>query len=66
MRAAWMAGEALSRTGEYISSMSLIPSDHGKFHIDIDDELVAAHEHLPDVHKFPDLQDLMKAILDRA
>ncbi len=61
-----MAGEALSRTGEHIASMTLIPSDHGKFHIYINDELIAAHEHLPDVHKFPDLQDLMKAILERA
>ena len=34
-----MAGEALSRTGEHIASMTLIPSDHGKFHIYINDEL---------------------------
>ena len=61
-----MAGEALSRSGEHIESFSLIPSDHGKFHIYIDSELVASHQHLPDAHLFPDLQEMMKAILERA
>ena len=60
-----MAGEALSREGEHIEYFKLVPSDHGKFHISIDGELIAAHQHLPDAHLFPDLQDLMKAIADR-
>ncbi len=60
-----MAGEALSRKGSEIQSFKLIPSDHGKFHISINDELVAFHEHRPDAHLFPDLQDLMKAINER-
>jgi hypothetical protein len=28
----------------------------------IDGELVASHQHLPDAHLFPDLQDLMEAL----
>ena len=65
MRAAWMAGEALSRAGDHIGSVKLIPSEHGKFHISIDGMLVAWHRHEPDAHIFPDLQNLMKAVNDR-
>ena len=57
-----MAGDVLTRVGPHIESFTLVPSDHGKFHIRIDGELVAAHEHLPDAHVFPDLQDVMTAI----
>ncbi len=60
-----MAGEALSRTGEHIEAFKLTPSSHGKFHIYINGDLVASHQHLPDAHLFPDLQDMMKAIFDR-
>lgn len=60
-----MAGEALNRVGENIESFSLIPSEHGKFHISIDDNLVAWHRHEPDAHIFPDLQDMMAAIEER-
>ena len=60
-----MAGEALSRAGEKIESFKLVPSEHGKFHITIDSELVAWHRHEPDAHIFPDLQNLMKAIDER-
>jgi predicted Rdx family selenoprotein len=60
-----MAGEALSRSGEYIADFTLVPSTHGMFHIYVDDELVASHQHLPDAHLFPDLQDMMAAILAR-
>jgi len=60
-----MAGDALSRVGKHIESFTLVPSDHGKFHIWIDGELVAAHQHLPDDHIFPDLQDLMQALNER-
>ena len=60
-----MAGEALSRTGEYISEFNLIPSVHGMFHIYVNGELVASHQHLPDAHIFPDLEDMMAAILSR-
>ena len=60
-----MAGDALSRVGTHIESFTLVPSDHGKFHIRIDGELVAAHPHLPDDHIFPDLQDLMQALNER-
>ena len=60
-----MAGEALNRAGDHIESFKLVPSEHGKFHISIDGELVAEHRHEPDVHIFPDLQDMMKAINER-
>ena len=60
-----MAGEALNRVGEHIESFVLIPSEHGKFHISIDGDLVAWHRHEPDAHIFPDLQDMMAAINDR-
>jgi predicted Rdx family selenoprotein len=60
-----MAGEALNRSGDQIESFRLIPSDHGKFHIRINGELVAWHRHEPDAHIFPDLQDMMKAIKER-
>jgi predicted Rdx family selenoprotein len=57
-----MAGEALNRVGESIESFKLVPSEHGKFHVSIDGELVAWHRHEPDAHIFPDLQDMMKEI----
>jgi predicted Rdx family selenoprotein len=60
-----MAGEALSRNGDSIAEFNLIPSTHGLFHIYVDDELVASHQHLPDAHLFPDLQEMMAAILAR-
>ncbi len=60
-----MAGEALNRAGERIESFRLIPSEHGKFHISIDGDLVAWHRHEPDAHIFPDLQDMMAAIKER-
>ena len=60
-----MAGEALNRAGEHIESFRLIPSEHGKFHISIDGDLVAWHRHEPDAHIFPDLQDMMAAIDER-
>ncbi len=60
-----MAGEALNRAGERIESFRLIPSEHGKFHISIDGDLVAWHRHESDAHIFPDLQDMMAAIDER-
>jgi predicted Rdx family selenoprotein len=57
-----MAGEALNRVGESIESFKLVPSEHGKFHVSIDGDLVAWHRHEPDAHIFPDLQDMMKEI----
>ena len=60
-----MAGEALNRAGERIESFRLIPSEHGKFHISINGDLVAWHRHEPDAHIFPDLQDMMAAIDER-
>ena len=60
-----MAGEALNRAGERIESFRLIPSEHGKFHISIDGDLVAWHRHEPNAHIFPDLQDMMAAIHER-
>ena len=60
-----MAGEALSRNGESIAEFTLVPSTRGMFHIFVDDELVASHQHLPDARPFPDLQDMMAAILAR-
>ena len=62
MRAAWMAGEALTRVGEHISTFKLVPGPHGVFDVRIDGEMVAEHRHEPNAHIFPDLQDLLKAI----
>ena len=61
-----MAGEALSRAGEHISTFKLTPGPHGKFDVIIDGEVVAEHRHEPNAHLFPDLQDLMKAISERS
>ncbi|PKB83136.1 MAG: hypothetical protein BZY88_02835 [SAR202 cluster bacterium Io17-Chloro-G9] len=60
-----MAGEALSRVGEHISTFKLTPGPHGKFDVIVDGEVVAEHRHEPNAHIFPDLQDLMKAIEQR-
>jgi predicted Rdx family selenoprotein len=60
-----MASEALTRTGDNISTFKLTPGEHGKFDVIIDGELVGEHKHTPDAHLFPDLQDLMAAIYDR-
>jgi len=57
-----MAGEALSRAGEYISHFKLTPGPHGKFDVIVDGKVVAEHRHEPNAHIFPDLQDLMKVI----
>ena len=61
-----MAGDTLNRIGDRISSFTLIPSVHGKFDVRIDGELVAEHRHEPDAHIFPDLQDLLQAMNERA
>ena len=55
----------MNRAGDHIESFKLVPSEHGKFHISIDGELVASHRHEPNAHIFPDLQDMMKAINER-
>lgn len=60
-----MAGEALNRVGEHISTFKLTPGPHGKFDVIIDGEVVAEHRHEPNAHIFPDLQDMMKAIGER-
>ena len=65
LRAAWMAGVALTRAGPHNESLTLVPSEHDKFHIRTNGVLVAAHQHLPDAQNFPDLQDLMQAINER-
>lgn len=57
-----MAGEALSRAGERITSFKLTPGPHGKFDVIVDGRVVAGHRHEPNAHIFPDLQDLMRAI----
>ena len=56
----------MSRVGEHISTFKLTPGPHGKFDVIIDGEVVAEHRHEPNAHIFPDLQDLMKAIEQRA
>ena len=65
MRAAWMAGEALSQMDEHISFFKLIPGPHGKFDVRVDGELIGGHRHEPGRHIFPDKEDLMKAINQR-
>jgi predicted Rdx family selenoprotein len=60
-----MAGEALSRAGEHITSFKLTPGPHGKSDVIVDGKLVAEHRHEPNTHIFPDLQDLMRAINKR-
>ncbi len=55
----------MSRVGESIATFTLIPGEHGKFDVRIDGELIASHQHLPDTHLFPDLQDLMEALNQR-
>ena len=56
----------MSRVGEHISTFKLTPGPHGKFDVIIDGDVVAEHRHEPNAHIFPDLQDLMKAIQERA
>ena len=60
-----MASEALTRTGDHISTFKLTPGEHGKFDITIDGDLVGEHKHTPDARLFPELQDLMAAIQER-
>ena len=42
-----MASEALTRTGDNISTFKLTPGEHGKFDILIDGDLVGEHKHTP-------------------
>ena len=60
-----MGGVALTSRGDEHRVLQHVPSGHGKFHITIDDELVAFNEHRPDAHLFPDLQEMMKSINKR-
>ena len=43
-----MASEALTRTGDNISTFKLTPGEHGKFDIIIDGDLIGEHKHTPD------------------
>ena len=61
-----MAGEALSRRGENLTNFKLTPGPPGKFDVIIDGEVIAEHRHEPNAHIFPDIEDLMKAIAQRA
>lgn len=65
LRAAWMGGRHSPAEAANIESFKHVPSGHGKFHMTINDELVAFNEHRPDAHLFPDLQDMMKSINKR-
>ena len=58
-------GRSRSRNGDSIAEFNPIPSTHGMFHIYVNDELVASHQHMPDAHLFPDLKDMMVATLAR-
>lgn len=55
----------MNRRGENISTFKLTPGPHGKFDVIIDGDVVGEHRHEPNAHLFPDLQDLMQAIVDR-
>ena len=45
---------------------SLPPGPHGKIDVIIDGEVIAEHRHEPNAHIFPDIENLMKAIAQRA
>ena len=45
---------------------AITPGPHGKFDVIIDGEVIAEHRHEPNAHIFPDIEDLMKAIAQRA
>ena len=58
-----MSGEALSGNGESIAEFTLVPSTRVMFHVFVEDEPVAPRRRPPDACLFPDLQDMMAAIL---
>ena len=51
--------------GESVAEFTQVPGARGMFHIFVDDEPVAPRQRPPDAHPFPDLQDMMAAILAR-
>ena len=50
---------------ESVAEFAPVPSARGMFHIFVDDEPVAPRQSPPDARPFPDLQDMMAAILAR-
>ena len=51
--------------GESVAEFTPVPGAHGMFHIFVDDEPVASRQRPPNARLFPDLQDMMAAILAR-
>ena len=62
-----MTGEILTRMGDSISELKLIPAGHGTFDIRINGELVGEHTHGTDAQGshtqlFPDYLEIMQKI----
>ena len=61
----WLAGELLTRLGQHLAAVRLVPGGHGLFDIRVDGEKVMGHEHRPDQHYFPDAQELLPLLYQR-
>ena len=59
-RAAWIAGEILQQFGNEISSFSLVPDEHGKFHVYFNGELMLQHSHNP--HHWPEAHEVAEKL----
>ena len=58
-----MTGEILTRMGDSVSELKLIPAGHGTFDIRINGELVGEHTHGPNKEQiFPDYLEIMQKI----
>lgn len=62
LRAAWIAGELLFRHGDYINTVKLLPSGHGKFSIFFNDEVVLEHTHNP--HHWPEAHEITEKLME--
>ena len=61
-----MTGEILTRMGDSISELKLIPAGHGTFDIRINGELVGEHTHGSNHEQiFPDYLEIMQMINER-
>ncbi len=56
-----MAGEILTRLGDNVGSLKLIPGEHGVFDVHINGKLVGEHTHGPNHEQlFPETLDILQ------
>lgn len=58
-RATWMALELLTPFSDSISSLNLVPGDHGVFDVKVDETVVFSNK---EAGRFPEIEELVQAV----